>query len=255
MALPRIAVYKFSSCAGCQLQFINFESELLDIVGQVEIAYFKEAADIEDNPPYDIGFVEGSITCAHEEEKVKKAREDCKVLVALGACACEGCINTLKNYRPLDEMVKRVYQHPEYIHTFDKAYGADHFVKIDAYVHGCPVDRQELREFVTAFLMGKKPFMRPHAVCVECKLNENECLLLTQNALCLGSVTRGGCGAVCTTWGRPCFGCRGPNADSNPEGLVEIFRRLGYDDSEIKRRFSYFSGETPAFRKGAEVCV
>lgn len=255
MAIPKIAVYKFSSCAGCQLQFINFESELLDMLGQVHISYFKEATSQIDDPPYDVGFVEGAVTCEHEEKKIKKIREDCKVLVTLGACASEGCVFTLKNYRPLDELKKRIYPHPEQISSFDKAYGIDHFVKVDAYIHCCPVDRVELREFVTAFLMKKKPFLRPHAVCVECKLNENECLLLTQNALCLGSVTRGGCGAVCTTWGRPCFGCRGPNVDTNPEGLVKIFRRLGYDDSEIKRRFQYFSGETPAFRKGAEACV
>ncbi len=255
MAVPKIAVYKFSSCAGCQLQFINFESELLDMLGQIHISYFKEATSLVEDPPYDIGFVEGSITCPHEEELVKKARQDCKVIVALGACACEGCINTLKNYRPIDEQVKRVYEHPEYIHTFDKAYGIDHFIKVDAYIHGCPVDRNELREFVTAFLMGKKPFLRPHPVCAECKLSENECLILTQNQMCLGSVTRGGCGAICPSFGRPCFGCRGPSADANPEALVEIFRKLGYDDDEIKRRFMYFSGETPAFRKGAEACV
>ena len=255
MDKPRIAVYKFSSCAGCQLQFINFESELLDMLGQIHISYFKEATSLVEEPPYDIGFVEGSVTCPHEEEKIKKAREDCKVLVALGACACEGCINTLKNYRPIVEEIERVYEHPEFIDTFDKAYGIDHFVDVDAYIHGCPVDRDELREFVVATLMRKKPFLRPHSVCVECKLNENECLLLRENGLCLGSVTRGGCGAVCPSWGRPCFGCRGPSVDANPEALVEIFRKKGYPDDEIRRRFQYFSGETPAFRKGAEACV
>lgn len=255
MAVPRIAIYKFSSCAGCQLQFINFESEMLDMLGQVHISYFKEATSLEEDPPYDIGFVEGSITCPHEEEKIKKVREECNILVALGACACEGCMNTLKNYRPIKEQVERVYEHPEFINTYDAAYSIDHYVDVDAYIHGCPVDREELREFVTATLMGKKPFLRPHPVCVECKLNENECLLLTRNELCLGSVTRGGCGAVCTTFGRPCFGCRGPSVDANPEALVKIFRRLGYDDSEIERRFKYFSGETPGFRKGAEYVV
>ncbi len=255
MSVPKIAVYKFSSCAGCQLQFINFESEMLDLVGQVDIRYFKEATSLDAEGPYDIGFVEGSITCRHEEERILKARDDCKVIIALGACACEGCINTMKNYRPIEKQVERVYEYPEYIETFDKAFGIDHFIKVDAYIHGCPVDRVELREMTTAFLLNKKPFMRPHAVCVECKLNENECLLLSQNALCLGSVTRGGCHAICTTHGRPCFGCRGPNVDADPVALVNIFRRLGYDDDEIKRRFKYFSGETPAFRKGAEACV
>ncbi len=255
MAIPRIAVYKFSSCAGCQLQFINFESELLDMLGQVHISYFKEATKLEEDPPYDIGFVEGSVTCPHEEEKIKKARQDCGVIVALGACACEGCINTLKNYRPVQEQIKRVYEHPEFIHTFDRAYGIDQFIDVDLYIHGCPVDRTELRELVTATLMGKKPFLRPHAVCVECKLNGNECLLLTQNALCMGSVTRGGCGAVCTTHGRACFGCRGPNVDANPQGLCDIFKNMGYDSDEIRRRFQYFSGETPDFRKGAEYIV
>lgn len=255
MDKPRIAVYKFSSCAGCQLQFINLESELLDMLGQIHISYFKELTSLVEAPPYDIGFVEGSVTCPHEEEKIKKIRENCKAVIALGACACEGCMNTLKNYRPLNEMVERVYEHPEYIHTFDKAYGIDHFVKVDGYIHGCPVDRNELRELIVATLLGKKPFMRPHAVCVECKLNENECLIQVEKGLCLGSVTRGGCGAVCTTMGRPCFGCRGPNVDANPEALVEIFRRNGYSDDEIRRRFQYFSGETPAFQKGAKICV
>jgi sulfhydrogenase subunit delta len=252
MTAPKIAVYKFSSCAGCQLQFINFEDELLDMIGQVHISYFKEASSIEEDPPYDIGFVEGSITCEHEKERILKARKDCKVILALGACASVGSMNTLKNWRPVEEQIQRVYKHPEFINTFDKAYPIDHFIEIEGNIHGCPVDRVELREIVTAFLMKKRPFVRPHAVCVECKLKENECLLLARNELCLGSVTRGGCGAICTTHGRACFGCRGPNEDANPEGLVRIFRRLGYEDNEIERRFKYFSGVTPTFRKGAE---
>ncbi|MCE1245721.1 MAG: oxidoreductase [Firmicutes bacterium] len=255
MDKPKIAVYKYSSCAGCQLQFINIESELTDLLGHIHISYFKEATSLEEDPPYDIGFIEGSVTCPHEEEKVKKAREDCKVVVALGACACEGCVNTLKNYHDLNDVVSRVYPHPEYIHTYEQAHGIDHFIKVDAYLHGCPVNRLELRELIVSVLIGKKPYLRPHAVCAECKINENECLIQTEKALCLGSVTRGGCNAVCTTNGRPCFGCRGPNEDANPEALVEIFKRDGHPLDEIKRRFLYFSGDTPVFRKGAEACV
>ena len=59
---PKLAVWKFASCDGCQLSLLNCEDELLSVVGRVDIAYFLEASSATVDGPYDVSLVEGSIT-------------------------------------------------------------------------------------------------------------------------------------------------------------------------------------------------
>ena len=253
MPKPRIAVFKFSSCAGCQLSILNLEDCLLDLLSAVDLNYFVMAKRENLAGPYDIGLVEGAVTTPRELEELKKIRKDCRLLVALGTCACFGGVPSIKNFTGTQrETEERVYTHLWDIHSFS-AYGIDYYVPVDAYIRGCAVDLNELLEFLKTALLGIKPRFRAHAVCGECKLKENVCLLLEKNQACMGSVTAAGCGALCPSLNRPCEGCRGPADDCNATSLARVFRdELGLSQEDIIRKFNKYAGNTPQFRKGVE---
>ncbi|MCC6446716.1 MAG: oxidoreductase [Armatimonadetes bacterium] len=248
-AKPKIAIFKFSSCSGCQLVFLNCENELLDIAGALDIAYFVEAKRGGDPGPYDIGFVEGAITAPEEAERIKEVREQCKTLVAIGACACHGGIQSLKNWMKVEDLKKTVYEHPDKVSTLDWSTPVDMYVPIDAYLYGCPIDKDELLELVLSALIGRSPQLRPHAVCMECKLKGNPCLMISRKEACMGPVTRAGCAATCPSVGRACYGCHGPCNDPNVAGLARQFEGLGLSGPEIVRRLRQFTGYAEAFRE------
>ncbi|MCL6451445.1 MAG: oxidoreductase [Acetobacteraceae bacterium] len=253
MSKPKIAVYKLASCSGCQLQLVNLEPELLDLVGEVEIAYFPMASRKTVPGPYDICFIEGSITREEEVEVVKKAREDCRVLVAMGACGTAGGPQGLKNWARVEDFKERVYQRPDWIRTGEKSLSPGEKVKIDLYLPGCPVSRDQLKEVIVAALLGRKPYLGDWPVCVQCKMNNNVCLLVASKTPCLGPVTRTGCGALCPTWGRGCYGCFGPCEDANVASMGRILRDLGLSPEEIVRRFRHVTSGAEAFREGAKL--
>lgn len=253
MSKPKVAVFKFASCSGCQQVFINCEDELLDIVGAVDIVYFPEAKRDNLEGPYDIGFVEGAITTPHDVDRILEVRKQCTTLVAMGACACTGGLPSLKNWKRLPWIKGEVYPNAEWIHTLDTAYGISAYVCPDAYLKGCPPNKDELLELVVSALMGKSPNLRAHAVCVECKLKENVCLLTYDKQPCLGPVTNAGCGATCPSNGRACYGCYGPSDDANVVSMGEVFEGLGIPRSAIVRRFRFFAGAQEPFKKGAEL--
>lgn len=248
---PKLAVFKFSSCAGCQLQIVNLEEYLLDIAALVEISYFVMAKRENADAIYDIGLVEGAVTCGEEIEKIKEVREKCKLLIAFGSCACYGGIPSMKNLVPEREVEKRVYEDVSVIHS-TKAFGIDQYVRVDGYLKGCPVDKDELVELIKSALLGVGPNLRPHCVCVECKLRENVCLFVSKGKVCMGSVTSAGCGALCPSLNRPCEGCRGPMNDPNAPSLAKTFMEYGLTSEDVARKFRKYAGETEAFRKGAE---
>ena len=103
---PKVAVYKFSSCDGCQLSLLNLEDELLDLASAIDISYFLEATRTVKPGPYDIGIVEGSITTPHEAERIKEVRNECKYLIALGTCATAGGIQALRNFANAQDFAK-----------------------------------------------------------------------------------------------------------------------------------------------------
>lgn len=252
MARPKIAVYKFSSCAGCQLQILNIEEHLLEIAGAVDLAYFVMARREKGAGPYDIGFVEGAVTSPEEVARIKEVRAECKTLVALGTCAAFGGIPTLKNWAPQRAMEERVYQDLSVIHSV-RAYPIDQYVKVDAYLRGCPIDRTEFLDLVKSALVGTRPYLRAHSICTECKLSENVCLFETERALCMGPVTAAGCGAFCPSVGRACAGCRGPSDDANAVSLAKTWLEHGAGPDEIRRRFRLYAGECEAYQKGVAV--
>jgi sulfhydrogenase subunit delta len=249
---PRLAVYKFSSCDGCQLSLLNLEDELLNLVGAVEVAYFLEARRRELPPPYDIGFVEGSISTHEEEKRIRQARRDCKMLVAIGACATSGGIQALRNWADVEEYTRCVYATPEYIHTLDTATPIAGHVFVDFELRGCPVNERQLLELVSAVLVGRKPVVPTYSLCIECKRLGIPCRLVSSGAPCLGPVTQAGCGALCPSVNRACYGCFGPTEQPNIPALGDHLRQMGFSARDLKRMLRSFNGYLEPFKQASE---
>ncbi len=246
----RIAVYKFASCDGCQLQLLNLEDELLDLVEHVEFAMFYEASSDVKPGPYDVAFIEGAVSTPEEEEIVRKAREESKIVVAIGACATAGGIQALRNWANVEEYKKYVYPNPEWIKALEKAHPISDYIKVDYEIRGCPVSKEQLSFFIRQLLIGKKPTLPVDSVCMECKMKGNVCLMVTKGIPCLGPVTMAGCGAICPSYGRGCYGCYGPMIDPKPRALAQAFvKMMGLSKRDVALLFKSFTGWSKPFRE------
>ena len=201
---PRVAVWKFASCDGCQLSLLDCEDELLAVVGAVEIANFLEASRAVVKGPYDLSLVEGSITTEHDAKRIQEVRKTSKFLITIGACATAGGIQALRNFKDVKEFTSIVYAKPEYISTLDKSTPISEHVKVDFELRGCPINKYQLVEVISALLNGRKPNTPPHSVCIECKRRETVCVMVAHGIPCLGPVTQAGCGAICPAYHRGC---------------------------------------------------
>jgi coenzyme F420-reducing hydrogenase gamma subunit len=250
---PKLAVYKFSSCDGCQLQLLELEDELLALAGEVEIAYFLEARRQVIPGPYDIGLVEGSISTPEEEHRIRQARRDCRILIAIGACATAGGIQALRNWADVEEFTSCVYAHPEYISTLDVASSVAGYVYVDFELRGCPINKYQLVEVLTAFLAGRRPQIPTYSVCLECKRQGTPCVLVSQRTPCLGPITQAGCGALCPRFNRGCYGCFGPAETPNISSLCDTFQhQLGIERPEIVRMLRGFNGYLEPFKTASD---
>ena len=249
---PRLAVWKFASCDGCQLTVLNLEDELLALAGEVEIAHFLEASRATARGPYDLSLVEGSITTAHDAERIRQIRERSRFLGTIGACATAGGIQALRNFKDVKEFTSIVYARPEYIATLDRSTPIADHVQVDFELRGCPIDRGQLLEVLTAFLHGRRPNIPAHSVCVECKRRGVVCVMVARGVPCLGPVTHAGCGALCPAHDRGCYGCFGPMETPNTASLSAWWRKLGVTDDGLVRAFRTFNANAPEFRKESE---
>ncbi|MHB0955726.1 MAG: NADH-quinone oxidoreductase subunit B family protein [Pirellulaceae bacterium] len=250
---PHLAVFKFSSCDGCQLQLLNLEEELLDLIGAVEIAYFPEARRRELPPPYDIGLVEGSVSTLEEEDRIQQVRRVCKYLITIGACATSGGIQALRNWANVDEFVGHVYPRSEHVSTLETATPIAAHVFVDFELRGCPVNQYQLLEVISALLAGRKPNIPTHSLCVECKRRGLTCVLVSGDQPCLGPVTQAGCGALCPASGRACYGCFGPMEQPNMASLGSWFTsRLGYGPRQMKHMLRLFNGYLEPFKQASD---
>jgi len=247
---PKIAVFKFTGCAGCQMEFLRLADEYPDILGKVELSYFKMAKRDNVAGPYDISLIEGSISCPRELEEIKEIRKHSNVLVALGDCAVNGCLPSIKNWIPQSENERRVYEDTSVVQSF-ALHGLSEYVKVDAHVSGCPPDKNLMLGLLVKSLQQLRVYHRPHAVCVECKLRENVCLLTALKQPCMGPVTKGGCNALCPSGARVCEGCYGPMSDANAQSLANAFKECGLADDDIMRKFRKYAGLTSEFSKEA----
>ena len=248
---PSLAVWKFASCDGCQLTILDCEDELLDLVGAVEIAKFEEATSHVVKGPYDLSLVEGSITTPHDAERIQEIRSASKALVTIGACATSGGIQALRNFADVDEFTRIVYASPEYISTLATSTPIAAHVPVDFELRGCPIDKRQLLEVVTAFLHGRRPGIPATSVCTECKRRGVVCVMVAHGTPCLGPVTQAGCNALCPSYDRGCFGCFGPMETPNTGALVPLLRRLGRSDDDVQRLFRTFNAGAEPFQKAA----
>ncbi len=168
-ARPKLAVWKFASCDGCQLSLLDCEDELLNVVESVEIANFAEASRSIVKGPYDVSLVEGSITTPHDAERIHQVRRASKFLITIGACATAGGIQALRNFKDVRDFTSLVYATPQYIQTLNKSTPIVDHVRVDFELHGCPINKHQLLEVLSAFLNRRKPNTPSHSVCTECK--------------------------------------------------------------------------------------
>lgn len=239
--MPTIAVWKFTSCDGCQLTLLDCEDELLPLTDHVRIAHFLEVTSVSEPGPYDISIVEGSVTTPEEVERIQWIRDQSAVLVVVGACATSGGIQALRNFADVDEFRSIVYARPEHISALATSTPISTHVTVDHELRGCPIDKGQLLEVLTALLAGRAPDLPDTSVCTDCKRRGLTCVLVARDTPCLGPVTHAGCGALCPAVNRGCYGCFGPMKQPNVPALVPLLRRTGLGDDELEMVFRTFN--------------
>jgi sulfhydrogenase subunit delta len=247
-AKPRLAVFKFASCDGCQLQLLDVGDRLLELAGRVEIDHFLEASSRVVPGPYGVGLVEGSITTPDDVARIQEVRRQCRYLVTIGACATAGGIQALRNWGHIDEFLAGVYAKPEYIKTLATSTAIADHVPVDFELRGCPIDHRQLLDLLTAVLLGRRPHVPGHSVCVECKARGTVCVAVARGIPCLGPVTQAGCGALCPAHDRECYGCFGPSEAANLVSLTGFYEERGTPRESLLRLVRSFNGAAPEFR-------
>ncbi|MEM9243242.1 MAG: sulfhydrogenase subunit delta [Pseudomonadota bacterium] len=244
---PRIGVYKFSSCDGCQLAFLNSGLKLVELSQYVDIIHFVEAGINDEEAHVDIAFVEGSISTPHGQQRIQKIRNNSRYLITIGACATSGGVQALRNGRDSDAWMATVYAKPEYIDTLKTASAIAEYVDVDLELWGCPVSTEQVFNAISLLLRGVQPADEHDSVCIECKRRGNVCVLVTKQAPCMGPVTKTGCGALCPSAGRGCYACYGPSENPNGTALVNRFRGFGLVDEQIAKKFRMIYSQNEKF--------
>jgi coenzyme F420-reducing hydrogenase gamma subunit len=247
---PTLAVWKFASCDGCQLTLLNCEDELLAITESVHIASFTEASSQVEPGPYDLSLVEGSITTAADAERIQQVRASSRFLVTIGACATAGGIQALRNFG--EDLAPVVYARPDYIRSLRTSTPIADHVHVDFELRGCPIDKRQLVEVISALLAGRRPNVRGHSVCVECKRAGHVCVMVAHGTPCLGPVTQAGCGALCPGVNRGCYGCFGPMESPKTAALSVVWHQVGAGGPPLARAFRGFTAAAEPFRAAAE---
>lgn len=238
---PKLAVWKFASCDGCQLSLLDCEDELLLVADVIEIASFAEATRAVVEGPYDISLVEGSITTAHDQKRIQEIRAQSKTLITIGACATSGGVQALKNFARVEDYISLVYAKPEYIKTLDTSTPISSHVKVDYELQGCPINKFQLLEVIAAYLQNRSPNIPSYSVCVECKRKGNICIMVAHGTPCMGPLTHAGCDAICPSYNRGCYNCYGPKETPRPLSWKEwCAEKLGQSDESLENKFKTF---------------
>ena len=245
---PKLAVWKFASCDGCQLQILNLEDELLELSEQVEVAHFLEATRGTVAGPYDLSIVEGSVTTPADAERIREIRASSRTLVTIGACATAGGVQALRNFADTEEFVAAVYATPEYISTLETSTPIRDHVTVDFELQGCPPDSRQVLEVISAFLAKRRPRVSSQSVCMECKARGNVCVMVAHGTPCLGPVTHAGCGAICPAYHRGCYGCFGPKETPNARSLSHWWRGMGVETPDVVAAYRHVTAVSEAFR-------
>lgn len=248
----RLGVFKYSCCAGCEFQLLYFQKHIAETFDNLEVVFLKMAQEGgEEEGPFDLALIEGAVTQAEQADQLKRIRKNSGWLMPIGSCAVNGGVPAIKNHTVELTLEQRVYEDLSHIHSM-KAQPVDAVVPVDGYINGCPMGQRDLVETVLSLLLGKRPGFFNYAVCVECKLKGNLCVLVAHNMPCMGPVTNAGCGALCPSYGRACYGCWGPMEDANSGALARRFEKMGLHADEIFCRFTQYASAKAGFRRGAE---
>ena len=249
---PRVAVHKFSSCDGCQLAFLNLGEDLLTLAGRVDLVHFAEAGPLDPDTDADVAFVEGSVSTPEDLERIQRIRKHSRMLIAIGACATSGGIQGLRNHANGAEWVAQIYSHPEAIASLTHSTPIASHVKVDFELWGCPVSGPQVLAVVSALLLGVTPRDNADKVCTECKRHGYPCVMVSRGIACMGPVTRAGCGALCPSLGRDCYGCYGPAEKANTDALAAQFGHMGLTPAAVVRRFQSINSQAPVFLAAAD---
>jgi len=236
----KIGFYGITSCAGCQLSVLFNEDEILDLFEIIDVTAFPFVREKNIDQEFDFVFLEGLVASVADLEVAKKLRERAKCLVALGACAHTGCVPAYRNFTLKENYEHLLYTKNKSIEDLDPS-PVDAHVKVDYTIPGCPPDKKEILTFIKDIVAGKEPKAYNNPVCIECRRNNNLCLLEIGRP-CLGPITRGGCNAVCINGGFECWGCRGPTKDMNLDLMISILKQKGFDEQFITERMRTFVG-------------
>jgi coenzyme F420-reducing hydrogenase gamma subunit len=241
---PTLAVWKFASCDGCQLSLLDLEDELLALASRLRIAYFLEASSATVQGPYNVSLVEGSITTEHDAQRIREVRASSGTLITIGACATAGGIQALRNFADVGAFAQIVYASPEYVSTLATSTPISAHVPVDFELRGCPINKHQLLEVISAHLNRRRPRIRSHSVCIDCKRRGTVCVMVAQGTPCLGPVTHAGCGAICPAYDRGCYGCYGPKETPNTASLDQ---RSGLEDGDLVRVYRTFNAAAEPF--------
>jgi sulfhydrogenase subunit delta len=247
-----LAVWKFASCDGCQLSLLDCEEDLLPLAGEIDIAYFLEAGSVRMRDDYDVSIVEGSITTPGDAQRIREIRARSRRLITIGACATAGGIQALRNFADVEDFVSLVYASPQYISTLEDSTPSSAHVAVDFELQGCPPDKRQLLEVISAYLNERRPAVASHSVCIECKRAGNVCVMVAHGTPCLGPVTHAGCGALCPSYHRGCYGCFGPMEAPNAGSLGSWLARHGMPERDVVRLYRTVYAAAPAFRAESE---
>ncbi|TAK33582.1 MAG: oxidoreductase [Chloroflexota bacterium] len=250
---PRLGVFKFSSCDGCQLSILDCEEELLDLADRMNIVFFHEAQTTFEPGPYDVALVEGSVSTEAEIERTKAIRAQTLFFVPFGVCATHGGIQAQKNYADVEEYKRVVYARPDLVASLPTSKPHHDYVKVDFELQGCPPNRFQLMAVISQLLLGRTPSVSTNSVCVECKRRGNVCVLVARNLPCMGPVTHDGCGALCPSLDRDCYACFGPMDDPKSARFAEELRMREFSPLDIVHRFRKITPNPDVFNKGAEL--
>lgn len=248
---PRVAVHKFSSCDGCQLAFLNLGEDLLALAERVDLVHFAEAGALDPDTDVDVAFVEGSVSTPEDQIRIQHIRQHSRMLIAIGACATSGGIQALRNGANNAEWVAQIYSHPEAIDSLELSTPIANHVKVDFELWGCPVSSPQIVAVVNSLLLGVVPHDNADKVCTECKRRNLTCVMVSHGVACMGPVTRAGCGALCPSLGRDCYGCYGPAENANTDALALQFSQLGLTPQAVVQRFQSINSQAPVFLMAA----
>jgi coenzyme F420-reducing hydrogenase gamma subunit len=249
MRKASVAIHKFSSCDGCQLALLNLGEPLLLLSELVDIRHFAEAGPLDENAEVDIAIIEGSVSASADIDRLNKIRDNSSYVMTIGACATSGGLQALRNMADTQRWITDIYANPAVIDSLDDSTPIKDHIRVDLELWGCPINQQQILMAIRALLFGVLPVDEHDKVCMECKRQQLVCVMVTNNEACMGPVTRTGCGALCPSVGRDCYGCYGPAENANTQAMANRLQGLGLVGSEVARRFLFIHSNSDVFRQ------